>query len=184
MNPPVPSRRPSIRERAFSLVEVTLAIGIVAFAFVALFGLVPTGLNVFRSAIDSSIGSQILEQVVQGAQQTDYAYLLQAYVPYTTYYDEQGNLLIDAKTGQPITDTKDQRSVYTVQAMAKTPTTVPTTGSGAPNTTSNIATLTVKVAKNPGHNPDPFQDSNKANVNVYIAYVARNKSAFESAKGY
>ena len=38
----------------FSLIEVTLAIGIIAFAFVALFGLLPTGMQTFRASVDTT----------------------------------------------------------------------------------------------------------------------------------
>ncbi len=56
----------------FSLVEVVLAIGVVAFAFVALFGLLPTGLSIFRKATDTSVGAQIFQKIVDDARQTDY----------------------------------------------------------------------------------------------------------------
>ena len=39
--------------RAFTLIETVLAIGIVSFAFVALMGLLPCGLQVFRKAMDT-----------------------------------------------------------------------------------------------------------------------------------
>lgn len=58
--------------KGFSLVEVTLAIGIVAFAFVALFSLIPVGLTTFRQAMDTSVGAQIAQRVVSDAQQTDF----------------------------------------------------------------------------------------------------------------
>jgi uncharacterized protein (TIGR02598 family) len=53
-------------------VEVTLAIGIVAFAFVALFALIPVGLTTFRQAMDTSVGAQIAQRIVSDAQQTDF----------------------------------------------------------------------------------------------------------------
>ena len=58
---------------AFSLVEVTLAIGIIAFAFVALFGLLPTGMQTFRAAIDISNESWILQNINSMVQTTDFA---------------------------------------------------------------------------------------------------------------
>jgi len=44
----------------FSLTEVTIAIGIVAFGLLVLFGLLPTGLNVVRESSDESIAVNIL----------------------------------------------------------------------------------------------------------------------------
>jgi uncharacterized protein (TIGR02598 family) len=58
---PAPPRSRS--NQGFSLVEVTLAIGIIAFAFVALFGLLPTGLQTFRSSIDQTNDTNILQDI-------------------------------------------------------------------------------------------------------------------------
>ena len=53
-----------MRERSgFSLVEVTLAIGIVAFALLAIIGLIPVGLNSSRDAIDATHSSLIGQDV-------------------------------------------------------------------------------------------------------------------------
>ena len=50
----LPAMKPSIQAgAAFSLVEVTLALGVAAFSLVALFGLLPVGLNTKSSLIDS-----------------------------------------------------------------------------------------------------------------------------------
>jgi uncharacterized protein (TIGR02598 family) len=59
---PRPVRRHPPRANAggFSLVEVTLALGIFAFAFVAIMGLLPTGLNTADAAIRQSEVSKIL----------------------------------------------------------------------------------------------------------------------------
>jgi uncharacterized protein (TIGR02598 family) len=59
-------------EDAFSLVEITLAIGIIAFAFVALFGLLPTGLTVYRSAVDSANETWIMQNLNSMVQVTDW----------------------------------------------------------------------------------------------------------------
>src|SRR5262249_8294149 len=64
-----PSRR---RTSGFSLVEIALAIGIIAFAFVALMSLMPAGLTTYRRALDISICTQIAQKIVTEAQQTDF----------------------------------------------------------------------------------------------------------------
>ena len=56
----------------FSLVEVALAIGIIAFAFVSLFALMPTGLNTFRAAIDTSNETWIMQGMNSMIQTTDF----------------------------------------------------------------------------------------------------------------
>ena len=188
--------RPSSLDRrraGFSLIEVTLSIGIVAFAFISLFGLVPTGLNVFRASIDTTIGTQIAQEVTDIAQQTDFATLTNnsptSYLPDPTngnaywFYDEQGNQITD--NGVPVTDPHNalvQASVYTVRTTVTTPTAVPALNAStdAVGTTSNVATLKIQIAKNPGHDPNPFT-STRISVNTYTAYVARNLGAFGSA---
>jgi uncharacterized protein (TIGR02598 family) len=49
--------------RAFSLVEVTLAIGIIAFALLGIFALIPVGLNSSREAIDDTSTSLITQDI-------------------------------------------------------------------------------------------------------------------------
>src|SRR6185369_7455030 len=68
-------RHSSSNERAFSLIEVVLAVGVVAFAFVAIMGLIPAGMGQFRQAIDTSVCSQIAQRVMNEAQQTGFALL-------------------------------------------------------------------------------------------------------------
>jgi type II secretory pathway pseudopilin PulG len=55
---------------AFSLVEVTLAVAIIGFAFAAIIGLVPVGLNSFRATKNVSTASQISEQIFSDVQAT------------------------------------------------------------------------------------------------------------------
>lgn len=197
--PPMKLLRPlsfsrGYRRAGFSLIEVTLAIGIVAFAFISLFGLVPTGLNVFRASIDTTIGTQIVQEVTDIAQQTDYPTLTNnnsasTYLPANGYwfYDEQGNQITDK--GVPVTDSTNalaKASVYTVRTTVRTPSVVPAMNSsldpgtnGTPvTTTSNVATLQIQIAKNPGHDPNPFSSTRNIPVSSYTAYVARNLGAF------
>src|SRR5438094_847981 len=63
-------------ETAFSLAEVAMALGIVAFAFVAVFGLIPTGLNTFRQATGISLSQQIAGRIISEFEQTDYSTLV------------------------------------------------------------------------------------------------------------
>ena len=65
------ARKP--RVAAFNMIEVTLSIGIIAFAFLATFGLIPSGLGPFRRAMDTSVGAQIGQRVLNDAAQTDFS---------------------------------------------------------------------------------------------------------------
>ena len=49
------------RTAAFSMVEVTLALGIVAFALLAIFGLLPVGLTASRNAADDTRTSMVAQ---------------------------------------------------------------------------------------------------------------------------
>lgn len=51
------------KQHAFSLVEVTLSIGIIAFALIAILALVPVGMNSGRDAIDATHTSLIAKDV-------------------------------------------------------------------------------------------------------------------------
>lgn len=113
--------RQAYHERGFSLVEVTLAIGIVAFAFVALFALIPVGLNTFRLAMDTSVGAQIAQRIISDAQQSDFDALVpdpsggggtlnletggadgQFYVLPIRSFDEQGTEVTPAESAKTI----------------------------------------------------------------------------------
>lgn len=59
--------------RAFSLVEVTLSLGILSFAFLSVVGLLPVGLEVSREAMDLTVSQQITSGLVQEVQQTDFS---------------------------------------------------------------------------------------------------------------
>ena len=47
------------RARAFSLIEVTLALGIIVFAMIPLVGLLSTGLNIQKQAVDQARAVQV-----------------------------------------------------------------------------------------------------------------------------
>lgn len=78
--------------------EVALAIGIIAVAFVALFALLPTGLTTFRNAIDETNSGRILEALTSRAQATEYDKVLTTF-DFTRsgglvyYFDEEGNFI-------------------------------------------------------------------------------------------
>src|SRR4051812_20667830 len=91
----------SSRSRAaFSLVEVALAIGIIAFAFVALLGLIPTGLTTFKNAIDKTNETLIVQDLNSMIQVTDWSKV--DALDYKTsqevyYYNDEGRF-VDTKS--------------------------------------------------------------------------------------
>jgi len=88
------------RRRAFSLVEVVIALGIVSFAMMGIVGLIAVGMNTFRASIDTSVQSRIAQKAISDAVLTDFS-KLQAY---ESYYDE---------SGRPVSAGDEQR-LYTV----------------------------------------------------------------------
>jgi type II secretory pathway pseudopilin PulG len=64
MFPPLAVRRRSRSEAAaFSLVEVTLALGVAAFCLVAVLGLIPTGLKTQQASTNETTANQIIAQI-------------------------------------------------------------------------------------------------------------------------
>ena len=137
----------------FSLVEVVLAIGVVAFAFVAIFGMLPTGLGISRQAMDASVGSQIAQRIINDAQQSDFSELLkdasgkpiagtnQTGRKAERYFDDQGGEL-------PAVSKKD--AIYHVNTRITPATAMPKTGT-ANGDNVHLAVITVQVANNPGN---------------------------------
>lgn len=66
-----------------------MALGIVAFAFTALIGVLPVGLGLFRDATDTSAATRIVQAVAGGLQQADFDTLTSADNK-ILYFDEQG----------------------------------------------------------------------------------------------
>jgi uncharacterized protein (TIGR02598 family) len=158
------------RHRGFSLVEVTLSLGIISFAFVGIFTLIPTGLHTFRQATDASIGSQIAQRVIGDALQTDYDVLTDeanlpnspsetpanytfrapaVHAPAFRYFDDQGVELVRATPAEPPTDDEKRRIVYWVNTRIQPRTERVQTGSEA--CLQHLATITVQVATNPAN---------------------------------
>ena len=162
-------RRPVTRcPAAFSLVEVTLALGIMSFALVSLIGLLPVGLSTFHDSVDSSTGTQIAQRLLDEAQQTDFDQLIAtAQKPTVRYFDDQGNELLPAKKAAAIYDTN---------LVVSPATTLP----GAMSN-QNLATVLLQIAKNPGNqviasgSDYRWIPTASLTISSYAANVARNK---------
>ncbi len=161
-------------EAGFSLVEVVLAIGVVAFAFVAIFALLPAGLGISRQSMEASVGSQIAQRIINDAQQADFAELLKDATgkPITgtnqtgrkaeRYFDDQGNEVLAANKSQ---------AIYHVNTRITPATAMPKTGTSNPDNVQ-LAVVTVQVATNPGNRPlalstDPSNAQDKPLRNLW-----------------
>lgn len=58
------------RKSGFSLVEVTIGLGIMSFSLVALIGMLPVGMDTFRKSVETTVQAQIVQQLVNDLQQT------------------------------------------------------------------------------------------------------------------
>jgi uncharacterized protein (TIGR02598 family) len=90
-----------LSRRAFSLVEVTLAMGIISFAMITMLGLIPSGLVSLRHAIDTTTESQIVQKISAESRLTKFSLLNTQYSGATFYYDEDGTFLTNTPASAP-----------------------------------------------------------------------------------
>lgn len=83
MKPPQINRRPPL---GFSLIEVALALGIMAFAGLSIYGLFPVGLNAIQTARIDMVATRIAERTQADLQQVE----LGANAVQVEYFDSEG----------------------------------------------------------------------------------------------
>jgi uncharacterized protein (TIGR02598 family) len=157
------------RVAAFTLSEVALSIGILAFALTPILGLLPTGLRLFRDATQTAVQAQIVQRITAEAAQTEFSKLtssgVREFAP--RYFDDQGTEVETAGS-----------ALYHVKLVATTPAALPGGSS------SDLARLTIDIVSNPGNKPlatDPatrgfLEDAaNGVTVSRHQALVARSR---------
>lgn len=113
-------------ESAFSLVEVTLALGITAVALVSLMGMLPQGMKTLQRANDQAVMGRIHQQILGEIQLTPWESKSGGIPPLESFdrtiriYDDQGIQLPDSDRGE-------MNHVYTARL------TLPRTGQTMPN---------------------------------------------------
>jgi len=152
----------------FSMVELVLSLGVLAFAFVSLLALLPAGMSTFRKAVDASVTSQISQRIVNEIQESDFSTYLKKYAnaqQTPRYFDDQGNELPD-KTN----------ALYWVNVKLATSPTLP----GATVSNENLATVTVQIANNPGNKEltpsvdDLWPSTNGVSLTAFTTVIAGN----------
>jgi uncharacterized protein (TIGR02598 family) len=189
-----PSDR-SAQRAGFTLVEVTLALGIVAFAFMALLALLPAGNIAYRRAIDLATCGQIAQRIISDCQNADFDVLTEAktsgeFIPGHTltltprYFDEQGREIVPTNPKRPQHD-EIARAVYWVHTRVMQTAVLPRSSTrtirkaetrmGEVKPLNPMAQLTVQVVHNPnGIDLGPWvkdtdaDDPNKPDRNLVV----------------
>lgn len=164
-----PFRSRPCNAAGFSLIEVAIAVGILAVALVALLGLMPGGMSNFRKAMDTSVTAQIAQRIMHDLGQAEFNELIdlpnlpkdqsgKSYCPINysfraptisapalRYFDEQGGELVPAN-GTTLSTAQKVTLVYYVNIRILPRAAVPTKNDFG----SAVAQATVQVARNPG----------------------------------
>jgi uncharacterized protein (TIGR02598 family) len=85
INPPL-NKLKSKSRNGFSLVEVTLSLGLVSFALVTMLGLLPTGLSTLRASMNQTVEAQILQSIASRAVISSFTNV----TANTLYFDDEG----------------------------------------------------------------------------------------------
>lgn len=133
------SRTPGLKSRisrrsglwAFSLVEVTLALAILAFALVGIVGLMPVGLRAMGDALDDTASSLVARRLMGEVRQSSLDAIL-ANPMNARFFDAEG---------QEVPGAGDPFAIYQ--------TTVVATAASSPN----LVKIKVLVARNGGYQP-------------------------------
>ena len=113
----------------FSLVEVTLALGLMSFAVTTVLALLPVGLSSIRQSIDETVRTQISQQIAADVLQAPFASVIDP----IRYYDNEGF---------PVERASD--AIFTAKIQ---PTTVNYPGSDRLNLTGNLLDRNLKNLK-------------------------------------
>jgi hypothetical protein len=157
----------------FSLIEIAIAVGILAVVLVSLIGMMPGGLTNFRKAMDTSITAQIAQRIVNDLEQAEFNQVIDlanlpkdpsgksyckanfsfrwprvtpnAGEPTLRFFDDQGAELLPP-TGKTTLSTDQQRNmVYTANIRILPRAAIPTKN----NNGGAVAQATVQIARNP-----------------------------------
>lgn len=121
---------------AFSLVEVSIALGVFALGIVSVFGLLPIGLQLSRESARQLVEGNILQQISNDAQVTDFATLTGSSYSPTYYFDDQGILL-----------SGPAKKFYTVTGQVYPTMNIPSTSTPAPSATDGLVWNSMAVMK-------------------------------------
>ena len=167
--------------RGFSLVEVALAIAVLAVALVGLLALMPSGVGNFRKAMDTSITAQIAQRILRDAEQAEFDDLVdlshlpsdpdglsycperfsfrapKVGAPAWRYFDESGTEIHLTATDGKLSASERRTVVYQVSTRIRPRAELPTIHESS----GHVAQLTVQIARNPGNMELPIENNEK-----------------------
>lgn len=168
----------------FTLIEVAIAVGILAVALVALLGLMPAGMTNFRRAMDTSITAQIAQRILLDLQQADFDQVIDSAHDtgntdprYTftaptrqlvvgdkqfRYFDDQGVELVIPDTATSLSTAQKTALVYQVNVRIMPKATQPADA----KISGDVALVTVQVARNPGKRTLPVHRTNVSDEKI------------------
>ena len=187
--PAFSARLANASRRGFSLVEVAIAIAILAIAMVALIGLLPSGMSNFQQAMDTTVTSQIAQSVLHDAGQAEFNDLIdlkslpgdptgQGYCPERfsfraprveapgwRYFDVEGKE-IRPKSQEELSKSEKLQIVKQLNTRIRPQAELPMVNESG----SQVAQLTVQVARNPILRELPLNtDENSPEFNLFKA---------------
>jgi uncharacterized protein (TIGR02598 family) len=149
---PGPSRRPSAvgpplrrfrqaRKRGFSLMEVTIAVAIIAFTCIPLIGMLPAGMKTMRDGQREAVGAEIVRLLTNELSMSNWGDTndLETWEDHLRYFDSEGIPL-----------ESDDLAVFTAKIEVGDETTLP----GAPYPNPFLKRVTIKVT----HKPEVLND--------------------------
>lgn len=188
----------------FSLIEVTLAIAVVATVVVTIMAMLPAGMSRFQAAMDTTISSQIAQRIITDAEQAEFDKLTAKteggntdfYILPTRYFDGDGSEIVP-KSGNTPSATEAVRVVYVVRVRGSLPgpsdpgaegpnfTSLPADGTSVRYRLRASSILTVQVAQNPSLRDLPVGTDllwrkSSAPMNIFTAVITR--SSFSRTK--
>ena len=154
--PPLRGRRSGIR--AFSLVEVTLATGMITFSFLVMLGLMPVGLTALNDSGKQMAQTTIFNTIETELAQTGWTNLTSYVGRFPKYFDLQGNEV--ASSGD---------SIYTVRLSVGQP--ARSSGSAMPASGTNVETAVVSI----GYQVDPRDTTRNVSQTSFLLF---NRNAY------
>ena len=164
---PLCQHSPRRKASGFTLVEVSIAVGILAVALVALLGLMPAGMTNFRKAMDISTTAQIAQRILLDMQQADFDQIVDAandkggqsvHFTFTAptrgseqfrFFDEQGVELTSSNgTSAGLSNAQKAAAIYQVLIRIMPTAAEPVDANAIKGA---VALVTVQVARNPNN---------------------------------